>query len=142
VGWSESGGGLNGVTASYLGQQWVAFSNSRSPYRISFGYKRAGCSLIESQDSVSILSVLNPRFYVVTRDPTANDPSALALCPPEALPGRLQVLSILDMILRDGIWYVIVRVEASISLGEVQHNSLIRSCVVRDLSTKRWPGLE
>ncbi|KAH8744313.1 hypothetical protein F5883DRAFT_23908 [Diaporthe sp. PMI_573] len=74
-------------------------------------------------------------------DPTANDHKILPLCPPEALPGRHRILNILDMVLREGIWYVVIRIELYMSLGEVQHNDEIRPWVVRDLNTKRWPGL-
>ncbi|KAJ0100758.1 hypothetical protein J7T55_000117 [Diaporthe amygdali] len=63
--------------------------------------------------------------------PTANDHKVLPLYPPKILPGRHRILDISDMILRGGEWYVILRVEACMSLEEVQNNDDIRPWVSR-----------
>lgn len=46
------------------------------------------------------------------------------------------------IVLRRGMWYVVFRIEASMSLEDVQHNDDIRPWVLSDLLYKSWPGFD
>lgn len=72
--------------------------------------------------------------------PMVHNDKVPPLYPPEILPGTHRILSIMDMFLLEGIWYVKLRIETSMSLADVQCNDDIRPWVVKDLRTKRWPG--